>query len=356
MFILLVRALCLKDEITHWVATYGKEDKEIEELWLSDQDWVHVTYLIVLLRPYFIWTEAFSHSSGVTINTAWMAYTDIFRHLEKYNALLRGTGQPWKVPLANCLGVAHKKLSEYYSRTDGPRGLLYNLASVLDPTKKLSLYNGNGFEVNHAQEYEAEFRQFHDDFYSHLCEQVQSEPPGQVSLGIDLTSIAIAKRRQSMPQSTSGSVVDKYLRSSLTTEFNPLEFWEVHEPFMPSLAQMAKDVLAIPVAGVGVERIFSIARQICSYQRNHLDAETIMQLMIVRSYDQLMAGDEPDNKRNTARLKKKVGFSRVDNKIAEAQEIPDPLVNNPGIAGPVPIASVDTTVESGRKGRGRKRL
>jgi hypothetical protein len=128
-------------------------------------------YLIVLLRPYFIWTEAFSHSSGVTINTAWIADTDIFRHLKKYDALLRGTGQSQKVQLANCLGAAHKKLSEYYMRTDGPRGLLYNLASVLDPTKKLSIYNGNGFEVNHAQEYEAEFRQFHEDFYSNLCEQ-----------------------------------------------------------------------------------------------------------------------------------------------------------------------------------------
>ncbi len=125
---------------------------------------------------------------------------------------------------------------------------------------------------------------------------------------------------------------------------------------MPSLAQMAKDILAIPVAGVGVERIFSIARQICSYQRNRLDAETIMQLMIVRSFDRLMAIDEPDNKRNTARLKKKVGFSRVDNKIAEAQEILDPLVNNPGSAGQGVVASGGTTLQSGRKSRGRKRL
>jgi hypothetical protein len=287
---------------------------------------------------------------------AWVAYDDIFQHLERHDALLRATGEPWKVQLGNCLGAAQEKLSEYYTRTDGPRGLLYNLSCILDPTKKLSLYNGNGFEPQDAKEYEAEFRQFHEDFYSHLCSEELTERPSELSLGMDLTSIAIAKRQQGMQSSPAASLLDRYLRSDLTTDFQPLEFWKVHAPFMPSLAQMAKDILAIPIAGVGVERIFSIARQICSYQRNRFDAETITQLMIVCSHDRLMVVDEPENKRNIVRLKKKVAFSKLDNNIAEAQQILEaesaehPLINPQAIAP----ASMQAHSHAARKKRGRK--
>jgi hypothetical protein len=156
-FLLLVCALRLKDVIARWIATYGRDDNTIRVLHLSEQDWVHISYLIVLLRPYFIWTEGFSKSTSVTINLAWLAYNDVFRHLEDYNALLRGTGVPWKVQLANCLGAAQGKLSAYYSRTDGHRGLLYNLACVLDLTQKLTLYNSNGFNEQNAREYDAQF-------------------------------------------------------------------------------------------------------------------------------------------------------------------------------------------------------
>ncbi len=90
---------------------------------------------MVLLAPYFMWTEAFSRATNVTVHRAWMSYIDIFKHLEKYNALLCATTVPWKVQLANSLGAAHAKLAAYYSKTDRPCGMLYNLACILDPTK-----------------------------------------------------------------------------------------------------------------------------------------------------------------------------------------------------------------------------
>jgi hypothetical protein len=85
---------------------------------------------------------------------------------------------------------------------------------------------------------------------------------------------------------------------------------------------MAKDILAIPISGVGVERIFSITRQICSYQQNRLDADTIKQLMIVRTYDRLMAPEDSDNMLNPTALKEKMGFSKIDYTIAQSQRIP----------------------------------
>jgi len=45
---------------------------------------------------------------------------------------------------------------------------------------------------------------------------------------------------------------------------------------------MAKDFLAIPIAGVGVERVFSSARDVCTYRRNRLKGTTISDIMICK--------------------------------------------------------------------------
>jgi pyruvate/2-oxoacid:ferredoxin oxidoreductase beta subunit len=47
---------------------------------------------------------------------------------------------------------------------------------------------------------------------------------------------------------------------------------------------MARDFLAVPIAGVGVERIFSLARDIVTYRRNRLKGVTIADLLIAKEY------------------------------------------------------------------------
>ena len=48
---------------------------------------------------------------------------------------------------------------------------------------------------------------------------------------------------------------------------------------------MAKDILAIPILGVGVERLFSIARSICDIRRASLVLETITSIMILKYHN-----------------------------------------------------------------------
>jgi hypothetical protein len=77
-FLLLVCFLRLKDVITRWIATYGKDDDGFQSLQLIEQDWTHILYLVVLLQPYYMWTDALSKSNRVTINLCWLAFNDIF--------------------------------------------------------------------------------------------------------------------------------------------------------------------------------------------------------------------------------------------------------------------------------------
>jgi hypothetical protein len=52
-------------------------------MYLSDEEWEHVRYLVFLLYPYYTWTEKLSKTSGPTIHKAWAVYIALFEHLEE---------------------------------------------------------------------------------------------------------------------------------------------------------------------------------------------------------------------------------------------------------------------------------
>jgi hypothetical protein len=45
---------------------------------------------------------------------------------------------------------------------------------------------------------------------------------------------------------------------------------------------MARDILAVPISGVGVERTFNMARDVCHYRRGQLGFSTIQKVMIIK--------------------------------------------------------------------------
>lgn len=59
-----------------------------------------------------------------------------------------------------------------------------------------------------------------------------------------------------------------------------LVWWRDNAHRFPILSHIARDFLAVPVSGVGVENLFSAARDVCHYRRNRLAPETIEAIMI----------------------------------------------------------------------------
>ena len=57
---------------------------------------------------------------------------------------------------------------------------------------------------------------------------------------------------------------------------------------------MARDVLAVPISTVGVERLFNMARDIYHYRRSRLKADTISKLMIMKHFDQASLEEETE--------------------------------------------------------------
>ncbi|KAJ5340261.1 hypothetical protein N7541_009385 [Penicillium brevicompactum] len=73
--------------------------------------------------------------------------------------------------------------------------------------------------------------------------------------------------------------ITRYLAQGLT-KGKPRVFWKEHEHEYPVLAAMARDNLATPASGAGVERLFNCARDVCHYRRGQLKPETIRSLML----------------------------------------------------------------------------
>jgi hypothetical protein len=63
-----------------------------------------------------------------------------------------------------------------------------------------------------------------------------------------------------------------------------LDWWKLHHHEFPHLGRMASDVFSVPPSGAGVEREFSIAGRIATWQRNRLHASTITAIMMYKNY------------------------------------------------------------------------
>jgi hypothetical protein len=57
-------------------------------------------------------------------------------------------------------------------------------------------------------------------------------------------------------------------------EFNdPLEWWKLHEPKFPLLAELARIYLAVQATSAASERVFSAASRIITAKQNRVDSE-----------------------------------------------------------------------------------
>ena len=73
--------------------------------------------------------------------------------------------------------------------------------------------------------------------------------------------------------------------SGIFYKANILKCWKVNARRFPNLARMATDILAAQGGSVGVERVFSMARDVIPYRRSRLQSSTIRSSMLVKSYE-----------------------------------------------------------------------
>jgi hAT family C-terminal dimerisation region len=73
---------------------------------------------------------------------------------------------------------------------------------------------------------------------------------------------------------------DQFVRSKRHTDIKyPLLWWANSRSTFPRLANMARDVYAVPATGCGVEREFSMSGNVVNKPRNRLHGKTIAKIM-----------------------------------------------------------------------------
>jgi hypothetical protein len=129
----------LRKALEQYVRTYQDDDK-VPPL-LLEVEWQHIDYLIELLYPFSIYTDAVgATANGPTIQNVFEVYNRLFTHIETHISKLRRKKILWKKQMLEALQGAYEKLRSYYGQTQNNIGYIYAVGTILAPLYKASIF------------------------------------------------------------------------------------------------------------------------------------------------------------------------------------------------------------------------
>jgi len=119
------------------------DSNDFKQLRLSATEWSHLRVVAKMLRRFKHATNQLSETSKPQIRFIWMMYNSLFDFLDQMTEELddhHDQDQEWPEVVREAAEKGREKLRKYYSKTDEERGYLFNCATILDPTQKLTAY------------------------------------------------------------------------------------------------------------------------------------------------------------------------------------------------------------------------
>ncbi len=138
------RALRLRSAIDHFVYNWSKDN--ISGLTLSETEWKQLGYLVELTFPFYSFTMDLEHGGGPSVHKVFDIYNALYDHLDDSKTRLRRKRTPWKSQVCGALDAALAKHLEYYNRTYRTEGYVYAIASILDPSKKMTAFDDESWK------------------------------------------------------------------------------------------------------------------------------------------------------------------------------------------------------------------
>jgi hypothetical protein len=120
--------------------------KDLKKLELGPSEWEHLRHITKLLERFKGATNQLSRNRTPQIQTIWLMYDGLFNTLEDMSTTLThdhydGQDLEWHAVVQRAAKAGRDKLTKYYARTGGPQGFLFNVATILNPNTKLTLYD-----------------------------------------------------------------------------------------------------------------------------------------------------------------------------------------------------------------------
>ena len=251
---MILQARRLHIPLRNWLDEEILEDPSLEHLSLSNMDWNKLKYLIILLRPFAEYTSLIGNTRDTTINHTWNVYNALFDHLDMIRDKLCHKDPektPWISEFITAVDIGILKLKEYYSKTGGPVETQYALAAMLDPSQKLNIFASPEWGRSWNRKYTKEFVDHWSINYQSLAVTRDDQP--RASIAPQTLNGIFRQHRQSIGSSRVSSTVmneaEQYLQAPVIgedSEIPVLQLWKRIEPSYPSLASMARDILAVP--------------------------------------------------------------------------------------------------------------
>lgn len=259
----------------------------------------------MLLYPFYIMTKAVSITQEPIIQSAWFVYNHLFTHLETFGKKIRRNKNNHLLMEAIKAGTA--KFSDYYSKTDNSFGDYFGITALLNPSIRTNAYSLDHWSLKEKELYINKAKLYYKQNYNQYeKERPQTQCLSQSSALVsnhqlplplchlmdinqfsqNLNNLAIGYSIHNL--SHQQDEFSQYLQDTPTISNNRgiLVIWKDLEATYPVVARMARDLLAIPLSGVGVERKFNIARDVCHYRRGHLKGKTIEEIMLLKIANQ----------------------------------------------------------------------
>jgi hypothetical protein len=255
---MILRAMRLRIPLRNWLDEQVLLEPGLDRLALATIDWKKLKYLIILLRPFAEYTSLIGNTRDVTINHTWNVYNALFDHLDMMRDQFLHKNQeksPWLSKFITAVDNGTEKLKEYYSKTGGPVETQYALAAILDPSQKLGIFTSPEWGRLRCKKYMKKFVEHWSNYYQNLSVIVEDQP--RASTAPQTLNGIFRQHRQSIG-SGRGSMApvneaERYLQAPLIGDDSDtpvLQLWKKIEPSYPSLALMARDILAVPCMSV----------------------------------------------------------------------------------------------------------
>ena len=176
---------------------------------------------------------------------------------------------PWMSEFIMAVNAGTEKLKEYYSKTGGPVESQYSLAAILDPSQKLGIFESPEWGRPWIRKYTKEFVEHWSGNYRNLA-MTRDDQPRSPMVPQTLNGI-FQQNRQSEGHGKASTAAmneaEQYLRAAqigTDSEIPVLQLWKRIVPSYPSLASMARDILAVPGMSIFISITLKIQTNITS--------------------------------------------------------------------------------------------
>ncbi|KAL2934091.1 putative AC transposase [Bienertia sinuspersici] len=297
------RGKLVLDVTTRWNSTYNMirralDAKEAIDLYILrerelemifDEEWETIGNIFDFLEPFYDITELFSGTQYLTSNS----YLACIIHIEKL--LYDSHKDP-----SNAVRKMAKPKWEKFDKYWFDHSLILSFGLLLDPRYKMACLNDLYSSLYVPIAVEGKINEIHIAFvalYGYYAKNSQAHVVVQDSLSgsgpSNLNRPFKAKRilknfnPHSCSSRTAKSDVDSYLNLPFVVDhdgFNILEYWKAQSMSYPTLALMARDILAIPITSVASESAFSAGGRILNKLRSSLLPKNVEILVTKRSW------------------------------------------------------------------------